>query len=69
MCYGYHRATKAVSICTPAYYADLVAERGRAYLYRVMNEGSGAASVSSFDPTTEWAGGVHPNLATSQFWV
>jgi eukaryotic translation initiation factor 2C len=67
MCYGYHRATKAVSICTPAYYADRVAERGRAYLYRVMNDD--IASVSSYDPDKEWSGGVHVNLADSQFWV
>jgi eukaryotic translation initiation factor 2C len=67
MCYGYHRATKAVSICTPAYYADLVAERGRTFLYRVMNDDGG--STASFDPDQEWTGGVHPNLAESQFWV
>jgi hypothetical protein len=29
MCYTYGRATKAVSVCTPAYYADVVCERAR----------------------------------------
>jgi eukaryotic translation initiation factor 2C len=32
ICYTYGRATKAVSVCTPAYYADLVCERARCYL-------------------------------------
>lgn len=32
MCYTYGRATKAVSLCTPAYYADVVCERARCYL-------------------------------------
>jgi eukaryotic translation initiation factor 2C len=32
MCYLFGRATKAVSICPPAYYADLVCERARCYL-------------------------------------
>ncbi|KAI2635844.1 Piwi-domain-containing protein [Hypomontagnella submonticulosa] len=32
LCYIYGRSTTAVSVCTPAYYADLVCERGRCYL-------------------------------------
>jgi len=32
MCYLYGRATKAVSICPPAYYADIACERARCYL-------------------------------------
>lgn len=31
LCYPYGRATKAVSICPPAYYADIVCTRARAY--------------------------------------
>ncbi|XP_044724118.1 piwi domain-containing protein [Hirsutella rhossiliensis] len=31
LCYLYGRAIKAVSICPPAYYADIVCERARAY--------------------------------------
>lgn len=46
MCYLFGRATKAVSVCPPAYYADLVCERARCYL-------SGA-----FDPTTPEASNV-----------
>lgn len=31
-CYAYSRATKGVSYCAPAYYADRLCDRGRAYL-------------------------------------
>ncbi|KAI5854508.1 eukaryotic translation initiation factor 2C 2 [Durotheca rogersii] len=31
MCYVFGRATKAVSYCTPAYYADILCERARCY--------------------------------------
>ena len=34
MCYMYSRATKSVSYCPAAYYADRACERGRAYLSR-----------------------------------
>lgn len=32
LCYVYARATKGVSYCAPAYYADHLCDRGRAYL-------------------------------------
>jgi len=48
MCYMYGRATKAVSICPPAYYADLVCERARRYLTRLFDESNTPeASVAS----------------------
>lgn len=31
------RATKAVSLVSPAYYADLACERGRCYLHELLN--------------------------------
>ena len=37
MCYMYSRATKSVSYCPAAYYADRACERGRAYLSRFFN--------------------------------
>lgn len=68
MCYGYYRATKAVSIATPAYYADRVAERGAQYLYTAMHENN--CSESEFLATdADWTSGVHPRIADSQFWV
>ncbi|KAJ4187446.1 hypothetical protein NW759_016884 [Fusarium solani] len=51
LCYVYGRTTKAVSLCTPAYYADIVCERARCYLSGV------------FDTLTQSA---EPSLAGSQ---
>lgn len=45
LCYLFGRATKAVSICPPAYYADLVCTRARCYLSDQFDP-SPAASVS-----------------------
>lgn len=39
LCYLYVRATMAVSVCPPAYYADLLCERGRCYLWEDFNAG------------------------------
>jgi eukaryotic translation initiation factor 2C len=46
MYYLFGRATKAVSICPPAYYADMVCEWARCYLSNVFDGSSPAASVS-----------------------
>ena len=35
--YMFARATKAVSLVSPAYYADLACERGRCYLHSLLN--------------------------------
>lgn len=50
LCYVYGCTTKAVSLCTPAYYADIVCERARCYLSDV------------FDTPTQ---SVEPSLAGS----
>lgn len=68
MCYLFNRATKAVSICPPAYYADLLCERGRAYLHSTLNENHGADS-SVYDASEDWTGGVHPRLAESTWYI
>lgn len=52
MCYLFGRATKAVSVCPPAYYADLVCERARCYLSRLFDP----SPVASPEPSI--AGGV-----------
>ena len=46
--YMFARATKAVSLVSPAYYADLACERGRCYLHQLLNglSSSGGSSVS-----------------------
>ncbi|UJO17421.1 uncharacterized protein CLAFUR5_06458 [Fulvia fulva] len=68
LCYLFNRATKAVSICPPAYYADLLAERGRAYLFSTLAENHGSDS-SVFDGTNEWTGGVHARLRETTWYV
>ncbi|MCJ1469025.1 hypothetical protein MMC07_007657 [Pseudocyphellaria aurata] len=66
LCYLYGRATKAVSICPPAYYAHLICERGRCYLYRSMN----GNSTETFDwDRAPWRSGVHAKLADSMFYI
>ena len=47
MCYMYGRATKAVSVCPPAYYADLVCERARCYLSGVFDASPGPTPSAS----------------------
>ncbi|KAG5636873.1 hypothetical protein H0H81_006534 [Sphagnurus paluster] len=47
--YMFARATKAVSLVSPAYYADLACERGRCYLHRLLQgvDAGGTASGRS----------------------
>ncbi|KAK1749574.1 ribonuclease H-like domain-containing protein [Echria macrotheca] len=47
LCYTYGRATKAVSVCTPAYYADVVCERARCYLGGVFDATPAASMAGS----------------------
>ncbi len=68
--YMYGRATKAVSICPPAYYADLVCDRARRYLSGVFDastagseQGGGGAAAN---PNMVR---LHPNIAQSMFYI
>ncbi|KAG9518652.1 Piwi-domain-containing protein, partial [Aureobasidium melanogenum] len=69
LCYNFNRATKAVSICPPAYYADLICERGRMYLYSILNENQGANSVAYNAQTAGWTQGVHSKLRDKTFYI
>lgn len=70
LCYLYGRATKAVSICPPAYYADIVCERARAHRPEWFEQ-------NDSDNQTEAAGGgpntvgrqVHINLRDSMYYI
>ncbi|KAJ1303895.1 hypothetical protein OPQ81_008307 [Rhizoctonia solani] len=53
MAYLFARATKAVSLVPPAYYADLACERGRCYLSQLLNAFEGATSIKSGSSTDE----------------
>ncbi|KAF8065231.1 argonaute-like protein [Lyophyllum atratum] len=66
--YMFARATKAVSLVSPAYYADLACERGRCYLHKLlqgMDAGGASASARSGaeeqtmrEAATLWHGGA-----------
>ena len=65
MCYLFPRATKAVSICPPAYLADLLCERGRVYLQRLFDPPNPRDPQS--DPTPADVA-IHPDLEHSMFY-
>jgi hypothetical protein len=75
MCYMFGRATKAVSVCPPAYYADLVCTRARCFLsdlYDPLSLDSGA-SVSGTEGTADMSRTadvvIHPNIAETMFYI
>ena len=77
MCYLFGRATKAVSLCPPAYYADLACERARCYLSSLFDPPSSSATVSAAG-TSETAGAVlsgaggvqiHQKLKDTMFYI
>ncbi|CAJ2501891.1 Uu.00g047440.m01.CDS01 [Anthostomella pinea] len=64
LCYVFGRATKAVSICTPAYYADIACERARCYLSGLFDASSVNASP---DPSVAGsATGAQPVVGASE---
>ena len=76
--YMFARATKAVSLVSPAYYADLACERGRCYLHRLLQGigGSGTtATTASGDEHVKreaaqmWQGGVANTLKHTMFYL
>ena len=73
LCYTYGRATKAVSICTPAYYADIVCERARCYLSSVYDTPPHSATPSvagsAQGPVRSEELQVHPKLRDSMFYI
>ncbi|KAL8715518.1 MAG: hypothetical protein Q9220_000854 [cf. Caloplaca sp. 1 TL-2023] len=75
LCYLFGRATKAVSLCPPAYYADILCERGRMYLYREFNASERGTVTSTgtgakFDwDRAPWLRGVHPALQDTMFYI
>lgn len=75
MSYLHGRATNSVSLCPPAYYADIVCERARRYLSNLFEQStpSGTLDASS---TGGGAGGsrsedvlIHPSLKDTMFYI
>jgi len=76
--YMFARATKAVSLVSPAYYADIACERGRCYLHSLLqgvsDQGttgeSGKAEAAVFkEATTLWRNGVADPLKETMFYL
>ena len=83
--YMYARATKAVSLVPPAYYANLACERGWSYLNVLLNTASDDQRSVRFGTSTEdrekekervfqeavqmWGRGVHSDLCESMFYI
>ncbi|KAG8947603.1 hypothetical protein FRC00_009030, partial [Tulasnella sp. 408] len=68
--YMFGRATRAVSLIPPAYYADLACERGRCYIHELLTAGE-IGSDGAAPPTDQqvfedaerlWGQGIGPNL-------
>lgn len=64
LCYTFARATRAVSICPPAYYADLLCERGRSYLHGVLKGDGGMAFEDA-----GWSRDVAPQLMETMYYL
>jgi eukaryotic translation initiation factor 2C len=81
--YQYARATKAVSLIPPAYYADLACERARLYLNDLLNLGLETASSTGSkkrdkeeekkqtfnQAVAAWGQGIHPDLRETMFYI
>jgi hypothetical protein len=66
MCYLFGRATKAVSLCPPAYYADLACERARCYLASLFDTPTPSAAPSVAGTSVAGGAGQAPNAADVQ---
>lgn len=72
MCYMFGRATKAVSICPPAYYADLVCTRARCYLSQVFEQTPTGSMVTGSGPGLNIDNSsvkIHPNVKDTMFYI
>lgn len=77
MCYLFGRATKAVSVCPPAYYADLVCTRARCYLSGLFDPTPTATPSPSTVGDSEGSAvmpdsnevEIHPNVRDSMFYI
>ncbi|KAJ5761726.1 uncharacterized protein N7511_005108 [Penicillium nucicola] len=75
LCYMFGRATKAVSVCPPAYYADLVCARARCFLSDLFDplsiESSGDTNFierkMGMSRTADVV--IHPNVAETMFYI
>lgn len=64
MSYSYGRATKAVSICPPVYYADLVCTRAKLHYEEHKIRPSPQAGAADYDPLK-----IHANVADRMYYI
>lgn len=72
MSYLFGRATKPVSICPPAYYADLVCDRARRYLSAVFDASPEASIADGAGPASSVDAGavrLHPKIKDTMFYI
>ena len=79
VCYMFARTTKAVSLVSPAYYADLACERGRCYLRKLLQGISSTAGSSASEEDFKelvmreaqqtWGKGVGAKLKDTMFYL
>lgn len=71
LCYMFGRATKAVSLCPPAYYADLVCDRARRWLSGVFDERITVVSSESGSegPARQADVTIHDDLKDTMFYI
>ena len=63
LCYLFGRSTRAVSLCPPAYYADLACERARCYLSRYFEPGPPLPDPTANDLRLD------PHIRDSMFYM
>ncbi|KAL7971387.1 ribonuclease H-like domain-containing protein [Trichoderma sp. SZMC 28014] len=70
LCYLYGRATKAVSICPPAYYADIVCERARAHRPEWFEQKDVESQTGATGGAPSTVGrDLHVNLRDSMYYI
>ena len=76
--YMFARATKAVSLVSPDYYADLACERGRCYLHSLLQGISDSGNTATSeggeteiyrDGERMWRNGVSGKLRDTMFYL
>lgn len=70
-CYAYAKATKGVSYCAPAYYADRLCDRGRAYFRHWLMGRPGVATQGPIQPgqtALQYADFVKDFAQDSRYW-
>jgi eukaryotic translation initiation factor 2C len=71
MCHLFGRATKAVSLCPPAYYADLLCTRLRCYLSDQFDpaDTSATPSIASGATPQTFEVKIAENIQDSMFYI